>query len=229
MNSKIEIKNLNKHFVTKEKDYHILKDINLVINNGNFVSIVGPSGAGKSTLLYLIGTLDLPTSGEIIYYSDNNELLNLEMLKQKELNKFRNKNLGFVFQFHHLLPEFDVFDNILMPVYIGNGKIKDAEKKALELMDYAQISHLKDKMPSQISGGEQQRVAILRALINNPDLIIADEPTGNLDSKNSNLILELLKKIQKDFKVTTIVATHSNDIATASDKIIKIVDGRIAQ
>ena len=147
----------------------------------------------------------------------------------KILRNFRNKNLGFIFQFHHLLPEFSVFENIMMPVYLGNENLKEAEQRAISLMEYAGIIELKDKMPSQISGGEQQRVAIIRALINKPDLILADEPTGNLDSENSKIILNMLKKIQKDFNVTIIVATHSEYIANASDRIIKIADGRVVK
>ena len=224
--NKIETKNLNKIYNTNNVEYHILKDINIDIQENEFVSIIGPSGAGKSTLLYMIGTLDIPTSGEILYFNQKSTL-NLEKLKQKDLNNFRNKNLGFIFQFHHLLPEFSVFENIMMPVYLGNENLKEAEQRAISLMEYAGIIELKDKMPSQISGGEQQRVAIIRALINNPDLIIADEPTGNLDSENSKIILNMLKKIQKDFNVTIIVATHSDYIANASDRIIKIADGRV--
>ena len=224
--NKIETKNLNKIYNTNNVEYHILKDINIDIQENEFVSIIGPSGAGKSTLLYMIGTLDIPTSGEILYFNQKSTL-NLEKLKQKDLNNFRNKNLGFIFQFHHLLPEFSVFENIMMPVYLGNENLKEAEQRAISLMEYAGIIELKDKMPSQISGGEQQRVAIIRALINNPDLILADEPTGNLDSENSKIILNMLKKIQRDFNVTIIVATHSDYIANASDRIIKIADGRV--
>ncbi len=224
--NKIETKNLNKIYNTNNVEYHILKDINIDIQENEFVSIIGPSGAGKSTLLYMIGTLDIPTSGEILYFNQKSTL-NLEKLKQKDLNNFRNKNLGFIFQFHHLLPEFSVFENIMMPVYLGNENLKEAELRAISLMEYAGIIELKDKMPSQISGGEQQRVAIIRALINKPDLILADEPTGNLDSENSKIILNIIKKIQKDFNVTIIVATHSEYIANASDRIIKIADGRV--
>lgn len=226
--NKIETKNLNKIYNTNNVEYHILKDINIDIQENEFVSIIGPSGAGKSTLLYMIGTLDIPTSGEILYFNQKSTL-NLEKLKQKDLNNFRNKNLGFIFQFHHLLPEFSVFENIMMPVYLGNENLKEAEQRAISLMEYAGIIELKDKMPSQISGGEQQRVAIIRALINKPDLIIADEPTGNLDSENSKIILNMLKKIQRDFNVTIIVATHSDYIANASDRIIKIADGRVVK
>lgn len=226
--NKIETKNLNKIYNTNNVEYHILKDINIDIQENEFVSIIGPSGAGKSTLLYMIGTLDIPSSGEILYFNQKSTL-NLEKLKQKDLNNFRNKNLGFIFQFHHLLPEFSVFENIMMPVYLGNENLKEAEQRAISLMEYAGIIELKDKMPSQISGGEQQRVAIIRALINKPDLILADEPTGNLDSENSKIILNMLKKIQKDFNVTIIVATHSDYIANASDRIIKIADGRVVK
>lgn len=226
--NKIETKNLNKIYNTNNVEYHILKDINIDIQENEFVSIIGPSGAGKSTLLYMIGTLDIPSSGEILYFNQKSTL-NLEKLKQKDLNNFRNKNLGFIFQFHHLLPEFSVFENIMMPVYLGNENLKEAEQRAISLMVYAGIIELKDKMPSQISGGEQQRVAIIRALINKPDLILADEPTGNLDSENSKIILNMLKKIQKDFNVTIIVATHSDYIANASDRIIKIADGRVVK
>lgn len=226
--NKIETKNLNKIYNTNNVEYHILKDINIDIQENEFVSIIGPSGAGKSTLLYMIGTLDIPSSGEILYFNQKSTL-NLEKLKQTDLNNFRNKNLGFIFQFHHLLPEFSVFENIMMPVYLGNENLKEAEQRAISLMEYAGIIELKDKMPSQISGGEQQRVAIIRALINNPDLILADEPTGNLDSENSKIILNMLKKIQRDFNVTIIVATHSDYIANASDRIIKIADGRVVK
>lgn len=228
MNTKIKVENLSKDYLSNEKVYNILKNVNIEIYEKELVSIIGSSGAGKSTLLYILGTLEFATEGKIFYTDRENNSFDILQLKQKELNQFRNKKIGFVFQFHHLLPEFNVWENIMMPLYLSNDKItSEKEKNILEMMDYAQISDLTKKMPSQISGGEQQRVAIIRALANNPEVIFADEPTGNLDSENSKLILTLLKSLQKDLGITTVIATHSEYIAKESDRIIKISDGMI--
>lgn len=231
MLNKLEILNLSKSYTLNEKEYNVLNNVNLTIKDNELVSLVGPSGAGKSTLLYIIGTLEKANSGTVILNEIQNNVIekkvDLTLLSQHKLNIFRNKKLGFIFQFHHLLPEFTVLDNILMPIYIANSDIKEKREKALKLMAYAQIEGIKDKYPSQISGGEQQRAAILRAIINEPELLLADEPTGSLDSKNSLLIIELLKRIQEDYKITTIIATHSQTIAEASDRIVTINDGVI--
>lgn len=228
MKTKITVENLSKDYISNEKIYNVLKNINIEIYENELLSIIGSSGAGKSTLLYILGTLEFATEGIIIYNDKENNNFDILKLKQKDLNLFRNKKVGFVFQFHHLLPEFNVIENIMMPLYLSNDKItSEKEKRIFEMMEYAQIGDLSKKMPSQISGGEQQRAAIIRALANNPEVIFADEPTGNLDSENSKLILTLLKSLQKDLGITTVIATHSDYIAKESDRIIKISDGMI--
>ncbi len=228
MKIKIKVENLSKDYISNEKVYNVLKNINIEIYDNELVSIIGSSGAGKSTLLYILGTLEFATQGKIIYTDKDNNNYDILQLKQKDLNLFRNKKVGFVFQFHHLLPEFNVIENIMMPLYLSNDKITvEKERNITEMMDFAQIADLTKKMPSQISGGEQQRVAIIRALANNPEVIFADEPTGNLDSENSKLILSLLKSLQKELGITTVIATHSEYLAKESDRIIKISDGII--
>jgi lipoprotein-releasing system ATP-binding protein len=200
----------------------VLKGINLQVNQGELVSIVGASGAGKSTLLHIIGTLDQPDSGEVIINNTN-----ISSLKDKALSLFRNKNLGFIFQFHHLLPEFTALENVCIPAFIANTKEQTAKEKAKELLDFMGLKDRWHHKPNELSGGEQQRVSVARALINNPLLILADEPTGNLDSEKSEELHDLFFKMKKEFNQTFIIVTHNERLAEKADKKIIMKDGRI--
>lgn len=211
-------KNLTKNY----GELQILKGVNLEVNKGEIVSIVGASGAGKSTLLQIIGTLDHPNSGQVLI--DNVDIFSLNAKKMAE---FRNQKIGFIFQFHHLLPEFSALENIMMPALINKNSKKEAEKKASFFLDYLQISHRASHKPNEMSGGEQQRVAIARALINEPAIILADEPTGNLDSQNSEAIFQLINNLRKELNQTFVIVTHNDDLALQCDRILKMVDGKI--
>ncbi len=202
-------------------DVSILKGINLEVKKNEVVSIMGASGAGKSTLLHLLGTLDKPDQGDI--YLDNK---NLVTLKGKALAKFRNQKIGFIFQFHNLLNEFTVLENICLPTWIKQEKKnKTTLERANWLLEILGIDHRKKHLPNQISGGEQQRVAVARALINEPQIILADEPSGNLDSKNTQQLHELFLKLRQDLNQTFVVVTHNQELANISDRILKIKDG----
>jgi lipoprotein-releasing system ATP-binding protein len=200
----------------------VLKGIDLNISEKEVISIVGASGAGKTTLLQILGTLDKPDSGTIFYNGTD-----ICRLKGKPLASFRNNNIGFVFQFHQLLPEFTALENVCIPAYIaGKGKT-EAEKKASELLGFLNLSDRLDHKPSELSGGEQQRVAVARALINNPSVILADEPSGNLDSENKNELHKLFFKLRDTFNQTIIIVTHDRQLAAMSDRILQIKDGLI--
>ncbi|HHW58761.1 MAG: ABC transporter ATP-binding protein [Bacteroidales bacterium] len=214
----IKLENIYKSF----KPVEVLKGINLEIKENEFISIVGPSGAGKSTLLHLIGTLEKPDSGTVKYND-----IDIYKLNDKELSDFRNKNLGFVFQFHHLLPEFTAIENVMLPVLIGGLNKDEAMDKAKILLENLNLSHRFTHRPQELSGGEQQRVAIARALINNPKVLLADEPTGNLDSKNAQEVINLFKKLRDECKRTIILVTHQESFAKISDRIVYIKDGVI--
>ena len=204
------------------EDVEVLKGISLDIKKGEFVSITGPSGAGKTTLLHLLGTLDKAKSGSI---KINNKDLN--NLSEKELSKFRNNEIGFVFQFHNLLVEFNALENVFLPALIKGLNKKVAEKKALELLKILGLSNRINHKPDELSGGEQQRVAVARALINSPSIILADEPSGNLDSKNAEDLQNLFIKLNKEFNQTFIVITHNNKFAKLADRMLKMKDGKI--
>ena len=200
----------------------VLKGINLEIADSSVVTIVGASGAGKSTLLHLIGTLDRPDEGRVLI--DNTDLYKLS---DKELAEFRNRNIGFVFQFHHLLPEFTAVENVALPAMIaGQGK-EAALKRATELLDYLKLSDRLTHKPSQLSGGEQQRVAVARALVNNPKLILADEPSGNLDTENARKLHQLFFDLRDRFGQTFVVVTHNTELAQMADRTVTIKDGTI--
>ena len=203
-------------------DLEVLKGINLNIKEGEIVSIVGASGAGKTTLLQILGSLSKANSGNIII--NNTDVNNIS---DRELSEFRNQNLGFIFQFHHLLPEFTALENICIPAFIAKKSKKEAFKKGEELLDYLGLSDRKDHKPAELSGGEQQRVAIARALINNPAVILADEPTGNLDSKNSDELFELFLDLRNKFNHTFILVTHDENLANKCDRKLIIKDGMI--
>jgi len=201
---------------------NVLKGINLEIPQGKIYSIVGASGAGKTTLLQILGTLGNPDSGEI-YYNDKK----VSSFSEKELAGFRNKEIGFVFQFHHLLPEFTALENVCIPAFIAKVSKSKAEKRAKELLNYLGLSERMNHKPSELSGGEKQRVAVARALVNNPSAVLADEPSGNLDSANRDELHDLLFKLRDDFGQTFIIVTHDDNFAERSDKIIHIKDGVI--
>ncbi len=203
-------------------DNPILKDISLEIQAGEIVSIVGASGAGKSTLLHLLGSLDKPTSGNI--YIDNTDITKLN---DTDLSNFRNQYLGFIFQFHQLLPEFTVLENVCLPAWIAGKDKETTTKKAKELLDYLRLSHRSQHQPAQLSGGEQQRTAVARALINQPKIVFADEPSGNLDSQNAQELHQLFFQLREQFHQTFVIVTHNEVLAAASDRVITMKDGRI--
>jgi len=214
----IEVKNINKSF----GDNPVLKNISMEIHPNEIVALQGPSGAGKTTLLKSIGLLDSVDSGSILFNQQ-------DITKYNENQKcfFRNQEIGFVFQFHNLLPEFSAMENICMPALIAGHSFKKAKQLSNRLMNALNITEQKDQQPSQMSGGEQQRVAIARALINSPKLILADEPSGNLDSQNSTEMFNLFNKIRDEFKTTFLIITHNNNLSTLCDRIINIEDGKI--
>ncbi len=200
----------------------VLKSIDLEINKGEIVSIVGASGAGKTTLLHILCTLDQPEEGKVVI-----DDVEVNLLNDKKLSKFRNKNIGFVFQFHHLLPEFTALENVCIPSFIGGTSKKEAEEKAVKLLDFLGLSERKDHKPSQLSGGEQQRVAVARALINNPTVILADEPSGNLDSASAKELHSLFFSLRDEFKQTFVIVTHNEELANMADRKLTIKDGVI--
>ncbi len=214
----ITISNIHKYY----DSLHVLKGIDLEINQGEIVSIVGPSGAGKTTLLQIIGTLDRPNSGKVLY--DGEDIMKL---KDSNLAQFRNRNIGFVFQFHQLLPEFTVLENVALPALIGGSTRKDAFNRATELIDYLGLTQRINHQPSQLSGGEKQRVAVARALVNKPKVILADEPSGSLDSQNRNDLHRLFFNLRRDLGQTFIIVTHDESLAANTDRIIKMRDGVI--
>ncbi len=200
-----------------------LFDVNLTIEESSFCSIVGESGSGKSTLMNIIGTLDTATRGEVFING-----VKTNTLSRDRLAVLRNETIGFVFQFHYLLPEFTAMENVLIPYIIKSGKVsKEVHKKAEELFEFTGISKVKDNLAPNMSGGQQQRTAIVRALINNPKIVLADEPTGNLDSENTATIYKIFREINERFNTTFIIVTHDRNIAKKTDRIIEIKDGRI--
>ncbi|MBP8012064.1 MAG: ABC transporter ATP-binding protein [Parabacteroides sp.] len=200
----------------------VLKGIDLSIKPGEIVSIVGPSGAGKTTLLQIIGTLDSPDSGKLTING-----VETSKLKEKELAAFRNRNIGFVFQFHQLLPEFTALENVMIPALIGKVKAGDAEKKAKEMLDFLKLSDRMTHKPAELSGGEKQRVAVARALINHPSVILADEPSGSLDSHNKGELHQLFFELRKEFNQTFVIVTHDEQLAANTDRVIHLIDGVI--
>jgi len=214
----IQVVNVSKAY----GDIQVLKGLTLKIDKGEVVSIVGASGAGKSTLLHIIGLLDRPDGGEVII--DDNNLANLT---DKELSSFRNKHIGFVFQFHHLLPEFTAMENVCIPGWIGKRNDNEVKEQAKELLDYLGLKDRFDHKPSQLSGGEQQRVAVARALINHPKVVLADEPSGNLDSDTARELHELFFRLRKEFYQTFVIVTHNEELAKLADREVTMVDGRL--
>ncbi len=217
----IKASNIHKNY----GDLHVLKGVDLHIKKGEIVSIVGASGAGKTTLLQILGTLD--RANEIKNSDLSINSTNINGLSQKLLSKFRNEQLGFIFQFHQLLPEFTALENVCIPALIKKTPKADAEKRGKELLDFLGLSHRYDHKPSELSGGEQQRVAVARALINNPNVIFADEPSGNLDSEAAEKLHQLFFKLRDEFGQTFVIVTHNQELADMADRKLVMVDGKI--
>jgi len=218
----IQLKNINKIYGNQVKT-QVLHDLSLDIREGSFTSIIGQSGSGKSTLLNIVGTLDKPTTGEVIIDGKRTDGMG-----KNELAALRNKTIGFIFQFHYLLPEFTALENVLLPNNIMGKASKETKARAEELMQLVGLEKVKNNLSSNMSGGQQQRTAIARALMNNPRIILADEPTGNLDSDSTENIYNLMRDINKKFGTTFVIITHDRRIAEKADRIIEIKDGRIA-
>jgi len=216
----IKADNITKSFGS----FQVLKGINLHIKEGEIVSVVGASGAGKTTLLQIIGTLMKKDAGTVLISG-----INIDTLKDKQLARFRNQSIGFIFQFHHLLPEFTAFENVCIPGYIARKPRKEIETTAAELLGFLNLTDRLNHKPSELSGGEQQRVAVARALINNPSVILADEPSGNLDSQNKKELHELFFKLREKFNHTFMIVTHDKELAAMSDRMIQLKDGVVIQ
>ena len=214
----IQVKNIHKSFDTLE----VIKGVSLDVRDGEVMSIVGPSGAGKSTLLQIMGTLDRPDSGEVIYNGEN-----VLQLNEKKLSHFRNRSIGFVFQFHQLLPEFSLLENVAMPALIGGKDYRTAFARAKELIDYLGLSDRADHRPAQLSGGERQRAAVARALMNHPSVVLADEPSGSLDTHNRMELHKLFFNLRRDMGQTFVIVTHDENLAADSDRVVHMTDGVI--
>lgn len=211
-------RNLTKNY----SNLQVLKGVDVTVNKGEIVTIVGSSGAGKSTLLHLLGTLDTPTSGDVFLHN-----MNITQLEGRALADFRNQHMGFIFQFHHLLPEFSALENVCIPGFIRGNKKAEVKERALFLLETLGLKNRLDHRPNQLSGGEQQRVAVARALINNPSVVMADEPTGNLDSHNARELHQLFFTLREQFGQTFIIVTHNEELAPLSDRQLVMKDGKI--
>jgi len=214
----LSARNIEKYY----GELHVLKGVSMDISRGEIVSMVGPSGSGKSTLLHILGTLDEPASGEILL-----ENRQLRTLKGRSLAAFRNRHIGFVFQFHHLLPEFTALENVSIPAWIAGRKKSEVRDRARQLLEILGVSHRMENKPAALSGGEQQRVAVCRALINQPDIVFADEPTGNLDSANARELHQLFFDLRKQLNQTFLIVTHNESLAEQSDRVLRMQDGEI--
>lgn len=218
----ISVKNLHKYY----DQLHVLRGVSLEIKAGEIVSIVGSSGAGKTTLLQILGTLDTPVSAQDAVLEIKSQ--DILKMKDKELSKFRNENLGFIFQFHQLLPEFTALENVCIPAFIAKKDAKQTEIEAKKLLEYLGLSHRINHKPSELSGGEQQRVAVARALINKPVVIFADEPSGNLDTASAENLHQLFFKLRDEFGQTFVIVTHNEELANMADRKLVMVDGLIS-
>ncbi len=216
----IQTQNIKKNY----GNLQVLKGVDLEIQKGEVVSIVGASGAGKTTLLQILGTLDVPDFGNMIFDGQF-----VSAFSSKQLAKFRNEHIGFIFQFHQLLPEFTALENVIMPALIGGQNKKEAEIRAMELLEILGVANRSDHKPGAMSGGEQQRVAVARSLINNPDVVLADEPSGNLDSKNAKELHDLFFKLRDDLGQTFVLVTHNLELAKQADRMLTMVDGKISE
>ena len=212
----IQLHDIRKSFGTLE----VLKGIDLSIHPGEVVSIVGPSGAGKTTLLQIIGTLDRPDSGRVLF-----DGIDISYYKEKQLSAFRNRHIGFVFQFHQLLPEFSAVENVMMPALIGGASMNEARQRAMEMLDYLHLTDRATHKPAELSGGEKQRVAVARALVNRPQVILADEPSGSLDTHNKEELHQLFFDLRRELGQTFIIVTHDETLAATTDRTIRLLDG----
>jgi lipoprotein-releasing system ATP-binding protein len=219
----IEAVNLTKSFKMEGLELTVLKGVNLTIARGEMLAIVGASGAGKSTLLHILGTLDRPSSGTVLF--EGQDLFTLSDQKQAE---FRNRRIGFVFQFHHLLPEFSALENVCLPAYIQNRSAQDVRGEAITLLKDVGLEHRLTHKPGELSGGEQQRVAVARALIQHPNLVLADEPTGNLDTHTGDALFNLMRTLNRSRGITFVIVTHNEKLSAQADRIIHMEDGQIA-
>ena len=216
----ITLQDIHKSFGTLE----VLKGIDLTINKGEIVSIVGPSGAGKTTLLQIIGTLDRPDRGNVLF-----DGIDVSGYKEKQLSAFRNRHIGFVFQFHQLLPEFTAVENVMMPALINGTSMTDARSRAMEMLGYLRLTDRATHKPSELSGGEKQRVAVARALVNHPQVILADEPSGSLDTQNKEELHQLFFDLRREMGQTFIIVTHDESLAATTDRTIRLRDGQMEQ
>ena len=214
----IQLHDIRKSFGTLE----VLKGIDLTIDRGEVVSIVGPSGAGKTTLLQILGTLDRPDSGQVLF-----DGIDVSAYKEKQLSAFRNQHIGFVFQFHQLLPEFTAVENVMMPALIAGAGMSDARSRAMEMLDYLRLTDRATHKPAELSGGEKQRVAVARALVNRPQVILADEPSGSLDTQNKNELHQLFFDLRRELGQTFLIVTHAETLAATTDRTIRLRDGQV--
>ncbi|MDY6786959.1 MAG: ABC transporter ATP-binding protein [candidate division WOR-3 bacterium] len=220
MSSILKARGVTKRYTVMNKSVDVLKNIDLPIEEGKIVFIKGPSGAGKSTLLHILGSLDKPTEGSV-YYRDTE----LYKLSDRKLSRWRNRNIGFIFQFHYLLNDFTAADNILLPYMFSQNKLSVGRERTDMLMNNLGVYHRKDHKPSELSGGEQQRIAVARALVNDPQIILADEPTGNLDSVNTHFIMEFFRELNREEGKTFVIVTHENELTQYADSVVNLKDG----
>jgi len=224
MSNIIELKNVFKSYDTGTQKVEVLKGINVAIAENEVAMIIGPSGVGKSTLLHVMGALDLPTSGEVLIGNED-----INSFTNDNLARFRNQSIGFVFQFHHLLPEFSALENVLIPAMMHEPLSKEKHEYARFLLDEVGLSHRLEHRPNELSGGEQQRVAVARALINKPKVLLADEPTGNLDNRNSSMLFDMLLSLNQKLSQTLVVVTHEENMSRNAQRIIELDDGRVVE
>ena len=220
----VEVIDLRKSYFDGDTELHVLKGVNLTVRRGEMICIVGPSGVGKSTLLHIIGTLDTPTSGKVLFEGED-----IFSMDQEKLADFRSRQIGFIFQFHYLLPEFTALENVAMGALIAGKPSDEAFAKAEELLKRVGLKERMNHKPTKLSGGERQRVAVARALVNDPKLILADEPTGNLDTRTSETVFELIWELKEMMGKTLILATHDLNLAKRGDRMVKMIDGKIAE